>query len=305
MTCEQFHDLLPMYALNALEANEAEAVRAHLATGCPTCAGRLAEYEAAAAQIPRALEPVAVSSMARQRLLERVAQSEKNAAKTIPFSATTSQGSSAVGAPWWQIAAALVVATLLGAIVTQQVMRSRERGMQAAANARIQNLQAQLQIKDLLAQDKTRQINSLESQLARKDTAYNQLASDAQFTEDMLKFPQWKIATIASKDPANPKAFGRLCLDTHKGIAHFYAINIQPPGPGKMYQLWLITKDGKKISAGTFNVKDAQGELVNPKVAMPQDAGPVMLAAVTDEPAPGVAQPTGTIRMAGALEEIH
>ncbi len=305
MTCEQFHDLLPMYALNALEANEAEAVRAHLATGCPTCAGRLAEYEAAAAQIPLALEPVAASATARQRLEARVDQSQQNAAKTIPISAATDARSTSGNNSWWQIAAALLVATLLGAIVTQQVMRSKERDSQVAFDARIADLESQLQVNGLMSQDKTKQINFLEEQLVRKNAAYNQLASDARFTEDMLKFPQWKIATIESKDPANPKAFGRLCFDTHKGIAHFYAINMEPPAPGKMYQLWLITKDGKKISAGTFNIKDAQGELVNPKVAMPPDVGPVMLAAVTDEPAPGVAQPTGTIRMAGALEEIH
>ena len=56
--CEQRKDLWMLYACDQLDPAERETLRRHLLTGCPTCAGALAEAEAAVAQLVLAVAPV-------------------------------------------------------------------------------------------------------------------------------------------------------------------------------------------------------------------------------------------------------
>src|SRR5258706_15252899 len=74
MTCEQRRDLMPLLLVDGLEPAEAAALRAHLATGCTRCAAYLAEADATLAYLPYALDPVAPTPAARERLMERVGQ---------------------------------------------------------------------------------------------------------------------------------------------------------------------------------------------------------------------------------------
>lgn len=46
MNCQGQDELITLYAVGALEGAERDALRSHLATGCPRCAGLLAEAEA-------------------------------------------------------------------------------------------------------------------------------------------------------------------------------------------------------------------------------------------------------------------
>ena len=77
-----------------------------------------------------------------------------------------------------------------------------------------------------------------------------------------------------------------------------YSVDLPPPGSGKIYQLWLITATAK-ISAGTFEAGPA-GE-ASGTVTLPPDAGPVLAAAVSDEPPGGSPQPTGSILLLGKV----
>ena len=80
---------------------------------------------------------------------------------------------------------------------------------------------------------------------------------------------------------------------------HFHAAALRSPGAGRTYQLWFITPAQEKISAGTFDV-DASGE-GSLEVPLPPGLDVVALAAVSDEPAGGSPQPTGSIHLAGAV----
>jgi anti-sigma-K factor RskA len=64
---------MPLYVADALEESERQALRAHLASGCPRCAGALTEAQAAVARLPEALPPQTPSPAARDRLLARAA----------------------------------------------------------------------------------------------------------------------------------------------------------------------------------------------------------------------------------------
>ena len=67
---------------------------------------------------------------------------------------------------------------------------------------------------------------------------------------------------------------------------------------GRTYQLWLVTRQSQKISAGTFNT-DANGRVV---VQATYALAPADLAAIaiTEEPTGGSPQPTGDILIVGA-----
>jgi anti-sigma-K factor RskA len=61
--------------------------------------------------------------------------------------------------------------------------------------------------------------------------------------------------------------------------------------------LWLITRDGQRISAGTFAPDQAGNAVVSAQYPLAPDA--LQTIAVTEEPAGGVPQPTGEIVIAG------
>jgi hypothetical protein len=91
-----------------------------------------------------------------------------------------------------------------------------------------------------------------------------------------------------------PGVTGTLFWNKADGTWTLMASNLKPPAAGKTYELWIINQKGKKIAAGTFT-PDAAGNAMH-EVPIPADAGPLSLAAVTDEPTGGVQDPTGSIQ---------
>ncbi len=68
-----------LYVTDSLEESERIELRAHLSSGCPKCAGALAEAQATVAHLPMALDPQQAPKSARDRLLSRVV-ADKSAA---------------------------------------------------------------------------------------------------------------------------------------------------------------------------------------------------------------------------------
>ena len=105
-----------------------------------------------------------------------------------------------------------------------------------------------------------------------------------------------RVVSMAGAE-AQPQAAARIFWDEPKGVWHVYVANMKPTDPGRTYQLWFITPDQQKISAGTFAVgRRGVSEMV---VVVPRGIGPIAVAAVTEEPAGGVPQPTGAIQLVG------
>lgn len=72
MICDELKDLIFLYAAGELEPAEADAVRGHLATGCPRCAGTMAEANAILASLPLSMPPVTPSESAKEELMMRI-----------------------------------------------------------------------------------------------------------------------------------------------------------------------------------------------------------------------------------------
>jgi anti-sigma-K factor RskA len=112
-----------------------------------------------------------------------------------------------------------------------------------------------------------------------------------------LQASDLSLVSLASQ--TQPSAHGRVLWDRDHNRWHLAIFDLKPPPPGKTYELWFITTDGAKVRADTFD-PDASGTVMV-SVAVPPNLGAIKMAAVTDEPAGGVPQPTGTIQLAGQV----
>jgi anti-sigma-K factor RskA len=271
MTCEERRDQILLYSADALDAAERAAVVDHLRSGCPRCAGSLAEAEAVLAQLPWTLTPVTPSDEVRRRLMRRVESDARSVVRfPVPVSPAPPAGRPERRGNRWlgPLVAAAVAASLVYALMV--VPFSRES---VALRA------------DLASQSE--RIRSLESQVEQQAE-----------TARLLQSREAIVATLAGSEP-QPEAWGRIVWDRAHKTVHFYTGNLKPLQPGRVYELWLITEGQEKIPAGTFEVDPSkQGQLVT---RLTQDVGNVVLAAVTEEPAGGVPQPTGAIQLAGKL----
>jgi anti-sigma-K factor RskA len=253
MSCERLQDVIV--------EDEARELTAHLAQGCPVCAGRLAEAEAIGGQLALALPEVAPSPSVRARLMERIGADPR---VVVPFPTERARGR-AGRSPWLPAAVAAGIAAGIAAVAVY-VPLARDR-------------------------------DALRAEMSRLDGDLRTAAD----TLRVLRSPAVQVVALAGGEP-QPGARGRIFWDRARGEWRFYAAELRPPGPGRTYELWLIDDRNRKIPAGTFDV-DARGE-GELHVSLKVDAGTIVAAAVTDEPAGGVAQPTGSIQLVGAIQPV-
>lgn len=264
MTCDDYKDLMPTYLLDDLSVEERDAVRTHLQSGCPRCAGSLAEAEAILARLSLAVSPVDPPAHLRQKLLARVAASSSAAPIPINRPAPSARSGRLV-LPWGLGIAASIAAILLGMWGTRQrqtaVAVEQESAGRAEQNVRLKTI-----------------VQSQEDRIRR------------------MQSPQVQVASLEGT-PAQSRAVGRLFLDRKNHVVDFAVAGLSPPPPGKTYELWVVTADQKKLPVGIFTV-NANGEGF---LEAPVETTSVVLAAVTDEPGL-MAQPTGHFQLTGKVE---
>lgn len=112
MNCVDRRDLILLYAAGSLDAAEAAELREHLATGCPQCAGYLAEAEATLAILPLHLEARQPSPGLKQNILSR-ARAE----------APRQESSSMRIGGWDRVVLPAAIAAVLAVAVTLLVVR--------------------------------------------------------------------------------------------------------------------------------------------------------------------------------------
>ena len=260
MRCEEIRELLPLHALDILEEREAAEVRAHLAAGCPRCSAEIAAARETLAQLPYSLPAQEPSSMAKARLMAAV-HGEGAGARAADNPA------------FWGKAATLAAAASLVAALLTGVLVGRRYAAQS------EELRAQIRIqKEELAR--------LEGQFRRtRDTIL------------LVRSPGSKVIDLQGQEE-RAAAAARVFWDVRRGTWRLYADNLPAAGPGRTYQLWLVTAKAK-ISAGVFDPGAEEG--ASGTVSVPPEAGTVVAAAVTPEPEGGSSQPTGSILLLGKI----
>lgn len=262
LTHDQVLAELGAYALDSLTPDERAAIDAHLKS-CASCSAELRAMSVAAAGMGTSvpLRPMARdrSAAVKRRLLAR-AEADKTGVTPIRSAAIPARPSRL---PWW-IAAAASVAFIVA--MYQRFEIARDRDEIAAAYA-----------KEFLS------VGLLRDSLAAKDRTLSAMAGSDVKVVDL----------VANNRRPNARMFWAQSTNTWTMFAH----DLPAPASGRTYQLWLITRTGERISAGTFNPDPSGNAVVSAQYALDRNA--LQAIAVTDEPAGGVPQPTGDIVISG------
>lgn len=251
---------LGAYSLDALSPDEQAAIDAHLST-CVECSKELRAMREAAASLssmaPMRITDPARKAALRQRLLERAS---KDVPTVKPIRAVEFRPTVL---PWW-LAAAASVAFIVAMVQRGSVVRERDDVVAALAAESLRVTQ----LRDSLAE--------------RERVLLALVGADVKVVE-----------LVANNRRPNARMFWAQATNTWTMFAH----DLPAPAAGRTYQLWLITRDGQRISAGTFAPDQAGNAYVSAQYPLAADA--LNMIAVTEEPAGGVPQPTGEIVIAG------
>jgi len=265
-------EMLALAALDALSPSERRALEAHLRT-CALCTRELAELRDDAASIGASLpaRPMAPEreSRIRARLMARaVADREIVTPIRQPRGALPSGAAPARPAlVRWLWAAALLIAA--GAIAYDLSLRSVIQRLSVAR-----------------------------SELRDSTTVLQQRLAEQQAIVAGLTGPGVKVIDAAATSARQP--YARMFWDQPTNRWTFVAYNLPAAAPGHTYQLWLITRDQKKVSAGTFAPQANGSALVRATYPLASDS--LAAIAVTNEPAGGSPQPTTTPFLVGAAK---
>lgn len=271
MRCSDRRDLLPEHLLGLLPEDEAAPLRAHLATGCPTCAAALAEAEVMLALIPQALPPASPRPELRARVLQAATAGTRDGRR-----------------PPLRLVPLAWAASLLLAVGGALWLSGRTNAQ------RLGELQVRI---EAIERDLAGARSQLAEVRAEKSGLATQLAA-ANETIGMLRAEKLQLVTLAAAGPQPAAARARALWDQDTQHWQLIATGLMPTKPGRVYELWFITADDRKVPAGTF-VVDERGQVVH-TVDVPRDIGVIAVAAVTDEPGLMMA-PTGEIHLAGKL----
>ena len=254
-------ELLPAYALGALDAEETGFVERHL-PGYPDCVAELTALRDDLALLAFSAPPVGPPSAAKVALFARLDREAGAAAPPLaapqPRRLVGWRGSRAA-------LAAVLIAGLLGwATITQ-----------ARLNAERQRLVATAQQNDRLA--------AQVSQLAYIDTLLN----DPNAAHPVSGPPVAEYGLPAA---------GYVYIDPTSTIGLMLAYWLPTIAPDQRFQVWLITPDGARDSGGLFTA-DARGN-AHVIINAPAPFAKYTSIGVTIEPAGGSSSPT-TPRVSG------
>jgi len=261
MDLRQIEELLPFYALDALNDEEKELVEAYLKEH-PEARQQIEEMGSAVSALPYTVPPVDPSPHSREALMKRVAADQRAA------STTRNQPSRLRGLRFENFFSAFslgaaVIAILWVIVLNGQVTRLRNE-ISALNNA-------------LVAQS---------NELEQINTKLSQATPSA-------------VITVSLKGTdVQPQAQGQLIADPSSQSAVLVIVGLTPLEAGKTYQVWLIQGE-TPVSAGLLKVDaNGQGVLV---VSSETPIGSFDALGISVEPEQGSPQPTGDIVVLSAL----
>jgi anti-sigma-K factor RskA/outer membrane murein-binding lipoprotein Lpp len=256
----RIEELLPAYALGALDGEDLRELEEHLAAGCAECRRQLDLWQGDLEALAESVPPIEPSETTRARVLR------------LP-GAAPAQPRSLRSPRWLPFAAAALLILGVWGVAGQIRLRGEVRRLSAERDR-------------------------LEHRVAALDREVEQARSEARRAAQALQVlaaPQVRSVVLAGLGPT-PGAAGHTYVNPRTRDALFYAFNLPALEPDKTYQLWFIT-GGKPVSAGIFSVDPrGTGSLRVENVA---DAKDIQAWAVTVEPRGGVPQPTGEMVLKG------
>jgi hypothetical protein len=304
MSHEDVQAVLASEALGALEPAEREAVLRH-ASDCPACETELRSLRATADALAWAAPPRPMDAERSDRLRARLvarAAADRGAsddaasappAVPVPGSTPTADGTPRGGE----------LPRAAEAEVIEMAPRRAERGarpgrvagwMAAAAAIALLALGAYtLSLRGRMDEMRRALAATEDAEIAARQAM---AARDSTLTA--LTGARVKVIDLAATGGRAPG--GRMFWDPGTHTWRFFAHDLPAVAEGREYQLWLITP-GRRISAGTFR-PHADGR-AHVAATFPLPADSLRAIAVTEEPAGGMPQPTGTPLLVGAMSD--
>lgn len=279
---DKYDELIPIYAIGALDGEELNEMEGHIKAGCPVCQEKLRGMENVINLIPYSQPSASPSPKVKQRLLERVSATKETEEKFyIPS--------------LWQrlrpvlfgLGTAVATVLLIFLFVSNLELRDRLREKELE----ISSLEERIDIQN-------KNVKSFRNELAQSREQVANLKGELSRKNEIVAFLQNPNVVVINLVGLEPKleAKGRILLDTRHKKAFFYALNLPQAPSGKTYQLWVIA-DGSPKSAGVFNV-NRQGNSVVEIEALPEPTD-IQKFAVTLEPEGGLPQPSGEMYLIG------
>jgi len=254
----RIEELLPFYALDALNDEERELVESYLAEH-PEAREQLNELHSGASALPYGIPPVEPPRRVKQSLMARV-NADANAR-------AGSQGRAL--RPSFR--------TILGLMKGENILRTFTLGIATLAivwimilNGKISQLQTQITgLRETVAS----QTNSLEQIIAN--------------------LPPSNVITVSLQGTAvQPRAHGQLIADPKEQSAVLVISGLPKLKANQTYQVWLIAGD-KPVSAGLLTVdENGQGVVI---VTSGEAISSFQSLGISVEPEGGSEQPTGDI----------
>ncbi|MFN0178880.1 MAG: anti-sigma factor domain-containing protein [Gemmatimonadales bacterium] len=171
-----------------------------------------------------------------------------------------------------------------------------------AASRRIPWMAMALAATGLLAVGLGGRMRWLERQLLDRDATLAATAAKLAKREETLNTLLMAEAglTVVHLTTSGDQAPGmQLFWNRLQNRAVLHAFRLPPATAGKVYQLWLIPRDGKPIPSTTFN-SESDGHALVEAFQLPTDGG-FDAAAITIEPAGGSTAPTMPIILVGRV----
>jgi anti-sigma-K factor RskA len=312
MNQETVLQLLPAYAVGALDADEMLAVENFLEAERRFLAQVAAAEDAAtllAFTAPPALPPASV----KQRLMSRLAR-DPLAVSSTADGATPQAGPSRRAWHWgWlqslgtAVATAAVIATI-GLLFYASSLQSRVAALAAQNDASAATAQALAAERDELAQ----RIAALDQEMAALEADNNTLTAQYQVLTQQQQQVAQRLdvttsrlnlvgsaneAVILNSSPEAPNSRGAFYISGPQAAVVVHGL--EPLPSDRIYQFWWVTPDGRQLPVAPVTVQAG----VEPTWALfqvPADIPPFTVVGISVEPATGSPAPTGPMIVEGS-----
>lgn len=295
MKCQQVRDLLPAYAVSALEPRLWSAVDAHLQR-CAQCAHDAQPLLEGAVWLSEGWRAEPLPPGLKSKVLEKVtgASVRKSGGSHTPIGVR----------PEWGVAgivALVVVGVLLWLGVWGIQRQMRMEHALAQQQSQIQGLLLGIQGLEARQDARLEQLASVLMRMQAKEDyrteALSRSLSDLRQLAYWSAAPDLRVVWVRGTSSA-PSAYGMLLAPPEWGVAILVVIGLAPLPPSQVYQVWLVRGD-ERFSGGTFTVDEAGWAqlLVQP----PEPLISFDTLTVTIEPAQGSLTPKGPLVLAANL----
>jgi anti-sigma-K factor RskA len=310
LTCDEVRDLAAGFVLDALEAGEMDAVRAHLAD-CTDLHAEIAELASGLPALWETVAPVEPPATLKSRLLAAAAADLPTVAAGRSDQGSVVEGSAPGGARAVAVPSAVAVPTTAGrgmvagegrpTPITEYGARHATRGagrrpsnpaagaIGRPARSRTRLGWAALGLAAVIAIAVLGAWNVvLQGQIGTLRTGQDALAAVVRAGGT----PGSLTAVVAAPQAGGPLGLAALTAD---GTLVLAMRDLPPTAGAQVYQAWVIVPGGTPAPTGSFQVGDAG----TGAIAAAAPVAPGAVVAITLEPGPGATTPTLPILASG------